>query len=390
MWVVGEEQVFDEGEEEGGRWTNRGGAEGEDEGGRMVYKGEDEGGRMVYEGEDEGGRMVYEGEDEGESMVYEGEDEGERMVYEGEDERERMVYEGEDEGGRMVYKGEDERGRMVYEGEDEGGRMVYEGEDEGGRMVYEGEDEGERMVYEGERMVYKDKSPFTPENTLRPGVKVVIVDASPAGLPTGLNTNVTVSSNTHWLRFGSHTSCRLWGQVTNPGGRLYREVEVVVKVPLRLTILPRTAEVTQGERFVVKCEAVGVPVPSISWLLNAVENCHQCSQPVSAEVLAVVGQEVKLSCEVTGHPSPTLTWARPDQTRASSQSLGGRLYREVEVVVEVPLRLTILPRTAEVTQGERFVVKCEAVGVPVPSINWLLNAIEVIGAQVVDEGEVIP
>ncbi|KAK3871081.1 hypothetical protein Pcinc_023727 [Petrolisthes cinctipes] len=143
-------------------------------------------------------------------------------------------------------------------------------------------------------------------------------------------------------------------------------------------------------------------------------NCHQCSQPVSAEVLAVVGQEVKLSCEVTGHPSPTLTWARPDQTRASSQSLApptlaeelletvvvhrgeelqltcGRLYREVEVVVEVPLRLTILPRTAEVTQGERFVVKCEAVGVPVPSINWLLNAVEVIGAQVVDEGEVIP
>ncbi|KAK3871103.1 hypothetical protein Pcinc_023749 [Petrolisthes cinctipes] len=69
---------------------------------------------------------------------------------------------------------------------------------------------------------------------------------------------------------------------------------------------------------------------------------------------------------------------------------GGRLYREVEVVVEVPPCLTLLPRTAEVTQGERFVVKCEAVGVPVPSINWLLNAVEVIGAQVVDEGEVIP
>ncbi|KAK3893829.1 hypothetical protein Pcinc_002365 [Petrolisthes cinctipes] len=27
MWVVGEEQVLDEGEEEEGRWTNRGGAE---------------------------------------------------------------------------------------------------------------------------------------------------------------------------------------------------------------------------------------------------------------------------------------------------------------------------------------------------------------------------
>ncbi|KAK3888566.1 hypothetical protein Pcinc_007418 [Petrolisthes cinctipes] len=60
-------------------------------------------------------------------------------------------------------------------------------------------------------------------------------------------------------------------QVTNPGGRLYREVEVVVEVPPRLTLLPRTAEVTQGERFVVECEAVGVSVPSISWLLNAVE-----------------------------------------------------------------------------------------------------------------------
>ncbi|KAK3860652.1 hypothetical protein Pcinc_033310 [Petrolisthes cinctipes] len=95
-------------------------------------------------------------------------------------------------------------------------------------------------------------------------------------------------------------------------------------------------------------------------------------QPVSAEVLAVVGQEVKFSCEVTGHPSATLTWARPDQglkpvtpldprIQAADSGVytcqvmnpGGRLYREVEVVVEVPPCLTILHRTAEVTQGER-------------------------------------
>ncbi|KAK3895308.1 hypothetical protein Pcinc_000979 [Petrolisthes cinctipes] len=93
-------------------------------------------------------------------------------------------------------------------------------------------------------------------------------------------------------------------------------------------------------------------------------------QPVSAEVLAVVGQEVKFSCEVTGHPSATLTWARPDQDLKPDTPLdpriqaadsgvytcqvtnpGGRLYREVEVVVEVPPCLTILHRTAEVTQG---------------------------------------
>ncbi|KAK3894630.1 hypothetical protein Pcinc_001608 [Petrolisthes cinctipes] len=121
-------------------------------------------------------------------------------------------------------------------------------------------------------------------------------------------------------------------------------------------------------------------------------------QPVSAEVLAVVGQEVKLSYEVTSHPSPTLTWARPDQglkpvtpldprIQAADSGVytcqvtnpGGRLYREVEVVVEVPPRLTLLPRTAEVTQGERFVVECEAVGVSVPSISWLLNAVEYQG-----------
>ncbi|KAK3877800.1 hypothetical protein Pcinc_017530 [Petrolisthes cinctipes] len=150
-----------------------------------------------------------------------------------------------------------------------------------------------------------DKSPFTPENTLRPGVKVVIVDASPADL---------------------HDS-------------------------IQMSHSPQTP-------------------------------------PVSAEVLAVVGQEVKLSYEVTGHPSPTLTWTRPDQglkpvTRLDARiqaadtgvytcqvtNPGGRLYREVEVVVEVPPHLTLLPHTAEVTQGERFVVECEAVGVPVPSIS---------------------
>ncbi|KAK3869121.1 hypothetical protein Pcinc_025551 [Petrolisthes cinctipes] len=115
---------------------------------------------------------------------------------------------------------------------------------------------------------------------------------------------------------------------------------------------------------------------------------HPLVEPVSAEVLAVVGQEVKLSYEVTSHPSPTPTWARPDQglkpvtpldprIQAADTGVytcqvtypGGRLYREVEVVVEVSPHLTLLPRTAEVTQGERFVVECEAVGVPVPSIS---------------------
>ncbi|KAK3879138.1 hypothetical protein Pcinc_016296 [Petrolisthes cinctipes] len=95
-------------------------------------------------------------------------------------------------------------------------------------------------------------------------------------------------------------------------------------------------------------------------------------EPVSAEVLAVVGQEVKLSYEVTSHPSPTPTWTRPDQglkpvthldprIQAADTGVytcqvtnpGGRLYREVEVVVEVPPHLTLLPRTAEVTQGAR-------------------------------------
>ncbi|KAK3877797.1 hypothetical protein Pcinc_017527 [Petrolisthes cinctipes] len=126
-----------------------------------------------------------------------------------------------------------------------------------------------------------DKSPFTPENTLRPGVKVMIVDASPADLQDSIQIVVSVAIFSRFVleitaisaaspvtpldpRVQAADTGVYTCQVTYPGGRLYREVEVVVEVSPHLTLLPRTAEVTQGERFVVECEAVGVPVPSIS------------------------------------------------------------------------------------------------------------------------------
>lgn len=60
-------------------------------------------------------------------------------------------------------------------------------------------------------------------------------------------------------------------------------------------------------------------------------------------------------------------------------NLVGRLYRDVEVGVLVPPDFVVLPRSTEVTQGQWFEVECEAVGNPVPSIQWLLNGVQIDG-----------
>ncbi|KAK4311029.1 hypothetical protein Pmani_017444 [Petrolisthes manimaculis] len=380
-------------------------------------------------------------------------------------------------------------------------------------------------------------------------------EGSPVGLGEGEDRTMLPSSAlqlspTRPTHSGNYTC-----QADNEAGQNSHNIALTVMTPPTVKVGSARVVVVSGDEVTLRCRGIGTPAPTLRWLKGhqvitegpefevlpdgslhlpvatiALADTYVCSgrsvvgadhdhtelvvhelpsvQPVSTEVLAVVGQEVKLTCKVTGHPSPTLTWTRPDQglkpvtpldpriqvldedlvlsgvketdggsyqctahnsaghtsahlhltvhspptlaeerletvvvrrgeelqltctasgfplprvtwlrdgevlgdspgrsltpagsliipvTKAADSGVytcqvtnpAGRLYREVEVVVQVPPRLTLLPRTAEVTQSERFVLECEAVGVPVPSISWLLNGVEVEGVGVTPGG----
>ncbi|XP_063876640.1 hemicentin-1-like isoform X2 [Scylla paramamosain] len=119
------------------------------------------------------------------------------------------------------------------------------------------------------------------------------------------------------------------------------------------------------------------------------------------------GEELRLSCTVSGHPQPRTSWLKDGRILSNTAkvllqpngdlvvsriqaldsgvytclatNLVGRLYRDVEVDVLVPPTFVALPRSSEVTQGQRFELECEAVGNPIPSIQWLLNGVQVDG-----------
>ncbi|XP_050723288.1 hemicentin-1-like isoform X2 [Eriocheir sinensis] len=119
------------------------------------------------------------------------------------------------------------------------------------------------------------------------------------------------------------------------------------------------------------------------------------------------GEELRLSCTVSGHPQPRISWLKDgrvlannprvflepsgdvvvSRTKASDSGMYtclatnsvGRLYRDVEVEVLEPPSFITLPRSVLVTQGQRFEMECEAVGNPVPSLQWLLNGVQVEG-----------
>ncbi|XP_042230990.1 hemicentin-1-like isoform X2 [Homarus americanus] len=137
-------------------------------------------------------------------------------------------------------------------------------------------------------------------------------------------------------------------------------------------------------------------------------------EELSEMVTVMRGDSLTLGCSVSGYPPPRSTWLKEGRilsenlrltfatngelviTAAQASDSGlytclvtntaGRLYREVDVLVLVPPRLTVLPRTTQVTRGDRFELECEAVGVPVPTIRWLLNGTQVDGVGASSNG----
>ncbi|KAK7084982.1 Hemicentin-1 [Halocaridina rubra] len=134
-----------------------------------------------------------------------------------------------------------------------------------------------------------------------------------------------------------------------------------------------------------------------------------------AEAVSVIrGEELTLACTASGYPPPEIRWLREGRVLAETSRLfvaangeltisgaqqsdtglytclvtnaAGRLYREVVVIVHVPPRITVLPHTQQVTRGDRLELECEALGIPLPTIRWLLNGTEVAGVTTSSDG----
>ncbi|XP_066942937.1 hemicentin-1-like isoform X1 [Macrobrachium rosenbergii] len=153
----------------------------------------------------------------------------------------------------------------------------------------------------------------------------------------------------------------------NPAGRSTAEVLLTVHSPPTVEEdLAEAVSVVRGEELTLGCTASGYPTPQTRWLREGriVSETQRLKLPTNGELVI---------SSIQASDSGLYT--------CLASNAAGRLYREVVVVVQVPPRMTVLPRTQEVTRGDRLELECEAAGVPVPSIRWLLNGTKVTGVS---------
>ncbi|XP_068231428.1 hemicentin-1-like [Palaemon carinicauda] len=158
----------------------------------------------------------------------------------------------------------------------------------------------------------------------------------------------------------------------NPAGRATAEVLLTVHSPPSVEEeLAEAVSVVRGEELSLGCTASGYPTPQTRWLREG-----RLLSETSRLKLTTNGELVISSIQASDSGLYTCL----------ASNAAGRLYREVVIVVQVPPRMTVLPRTQEVTRGDRLELECEATGVPVPTVRWLLNGTKVSGVSTTSGG----
>ncbi|XP_067662288.1 hemicentin-1-like isoform X1 [Haliotis asinina] len=144
----------------------------------------------------------------------------------------------------------------------------------------------------------------------------------------------------------------------NTAGRDSQSRLLRVQVPPRIIIHPLNKEVTINKRLELVCAADGVPIPTITWLLNG--------KPVAAPV-SINGRSVYFVRNAIRADSGEYTCV------ATNPANNQQVTATANVVVKVPPRMLVPPGNKAVKIAEKVVLECSVGGDPIPEILWTKN-----------------
>ncbi|XP_030853395.1 hemicentin-1 isoform X1 [Strongylocentrotus purpuratus] len=144
---------------------------------------------------------------------------------------------------------------------------------------------------------------------------------------------------------------------TNSIGSNRLNFYLTVQVAPTFTHFPNDVELAAGNRLELICEAIGVPMPDIAWLVNGTEMIPNPPTFDGRSVLAI-GNVQK---------SDSGTYM------CRAENILGVRTAITAVRVRVPPRIHRIPSDTTLTLGERAVLNCAVNGDPKPEVTWLKN-----------------
>ncbi|KAK6167247.1 hypothetical protein SNE40_021325 [Patella caerulea] len=145
----------------------------------------------------------------------------------------------------------------------------------------------------------------------------------------------------------------------NDAGNDTIELELIVQVPPQIDSASRQYQTTVGDRIELPCDVEGNPKPWIDW---------------SRDGRRIDTREARFS--ILDNGSLVISDIQEDDTGryvCSASNVAGRDSQSRLLRVQVPPRIIRSPQDTQVTMNSQLELQCAAVGVPTPSITWMLN-----------------
>ncbi|XP_077377558.1 hemicentin-1 [Festucalex cinctus] len=159
-------------------------------------------------------------------------------------------------------------------------------------------------------------------------------------------------------------------KVSNVAGQVDRTFKLEVYVPPVLDEpLVEALNVTLGSHVSLRCEASGVPVPSITWLKDGT--------PIESSLQwqwSIRGNRLELGPLTLSHAGTYTCVAKNSQ---------GQERKDYILTVQVSPTILDSDHPSEVSAptGEEVTLECKAAGTPVPHLSWLKDGVTLQGSD---------
>ncbi|XP_076093735.1 hemicentin-1-like isoform X1 [Mytilus galloprovincialis] len=148
-------------------------------------------------------------------------------------------------------------------------------------------------------------------------------------------------------------------KAVNKAGEDSLQMKLVVQVPPMINRDTSLLTSTVGQSYNIPCDTSGIPPPVITWLKDSRQ---------------IIPDNRKYTVDINGTLSINdLRAGDTGSYTCMARNVAGRDLYDRTLRVQVPPSIRQSPLNKEVILNGRFILKCGATGIPVPTITWTRN-----------------